>query len=96
MRHQDDGLAKGQFGGVRRKVAYKGLINFHEVDVKFLQIRQGRIARAEVVQRHTNARVGQFNQVLGNMLVAGQQQPFGDLYRQAFAWQTQQRQLIHP
>ena len=52
--HADDGAHNGFVVGVVGDVAHEGLVDLDLVDLKLLQITQGRIAGAEVVNRHAH------------------------------------------
>ena len=55
VRHGDDSLRNRRIARIADDIAYKRLVHFHLIDRQLLQIRQRRVASAEIVNRNAYA-----------------------------------------
>lgn len=87
VRHGDDGANHGQIGiapGFIGHVADEGAIDLEGGDGKSLQVSQGGIACAEIIQRNGNPGVAQLLQLAQRPGFCMQQDRLGHLDLQAF------------
>src|SRR5262245_60523465 len=80
-RHGDDGSDDGVVGGVGHDVAYEATVDLQRVHAPALEVRQGRIPRAEVVDGDFHAQITQRGErVLAEFAAARlEQRAFGEL-----------------
>jgi hypothetical protein len=81
--HGDDGLGEGPVAPVGGQVLDEALVDLDDVDVELLQVGQGRIAGAEIVDGDLDAGGAEVAQALGHLGPLVEQQAFGDLDDQA-------------
>ena len=90
--HADDGADNGPIAVVIGQATHKRLVDLELVNGEFLQIGQARITGAEIVDRQTDAQLGQHAQTLLHLLRVLQQDGFRQLQFQQGGWQLVHRQ----
>nr|GEU28309.1 hypothetical protein [Tanacetum cinerariifolium] len=94
--HDDDRFRQGHVARVRRQVAGERAVDFQVIDIELFQVRQRRIAGAEIVERDLDAGVAQLQQLVADGGVDVEQQPLGDFHHQRLPGQPQRAQVLQP